>query len=114
MCKLWLQLSVVQRMLLMGFPSVTPHTKDTAMAPLPLQVRLDQHHLTALDGARVVTDPASGLTVTLSRQQVLLGILDQWIAAQEPQPRAVTETATDTAAPQTPPRPRKRQAAPAD
>ena len=56
------------------------------MAPLPLQVRLEPHHLTALDAARVVTDPASGLTVTLSRQQVLLGILDQWIAAQEPRP----------------------------
>ena len=79
------------------------------MAPLPLQVRLEPHHLTALDGARVVTDPVSGLTVTLSRQQVLLGILDQWIAAQEPQTRAVTATATD--APQKPP-PRKRQAQP--
>ena len=80
------------------------------MPPLPLQVRLDPHHLAALDGARVVTDPVSGLTVTLSRQQVLLGILDQWIAAQEPQPRAVTATVTDTDAPQKPPR--KRQAQP--
>ena len=77
------------------------------MAPLPLQVRLEAHHLTALDAARVVTDPLSGLTVTLSRQQVLLGILDQWIAAQEPVAAAVT----DTEAPQKTPRGRKAAAA---
>lgn len=73
------------------------------MAPLPLQVRLEPHHLTALDAARVVTDPASGLTVTLSRQQVLLGILEQWIAAQQPG----AATVTVPAATQTPPRARK-------
>jgi hypothetical protein len=84
------------------------------MPPLPLQVRLEPYHLAALDGARVVTDPLSGLTVTLSRQQVLLGILDQWIAAQEPKPQPVTATVTDTDAPQAPARRRKRQAAPAD
>lgn len=86
--------------------------RDIAMAPLPLQVRLEPHHLTALDGARVVTDPASGLTVTLSRQQVLLGILDQWIAAQQPQLQAVSDTDTD--APQKATRQRKRLTAPAD
>ena len=80
------------------------------MPPLHMQVRLSPRHLTALDSARVVTDPLSGLTVTLSRQQVLLGILEQWIAAQEPQTRAVT----DTDAPQKTPRGRKPQAAPAD
>jgi hypothetical protein len=57
------------------------------MPPLPLQVRLEPRHLVALDAARAVTDPVSGLTVTLSRQQVLLGILDQWIAAQGRQPK---------------------------
>ena len=82
------------------------------MAPLPLQVRLEPRHLAALDGARVVTDPVSGLTVTLSRQQVLLGILDQWMAAQEPQPRAVPDTVTATEAPPSPTRRRKRQSAP--
>lgn len=65
------------------------------MPPLHIQVRLAPHHLVALDGARVVTDPASGLAVTLSRQQVLLGILDQWIAAQDREPHTVTETVTD-------------------
>ena len=84
------------------------------MSPLHMQVRLSPHHRAALDGARVVTDPVSGLTVTLSRQQVLLGILDQWIATREPQTRAVTDTVSDTDTPQKPPRQRKRQAAPAD
>ena len=60
------------------------------MPQLHMQVRLEPHHRAALDGARVVTDPVSGLTVTLSRQQVLLGILDQWIAAQEPRRQDVT------------------------
>lgn len=78
------------------------------MPPLPLQIRLEPHHLAALDGARVVTDPVSGLTVTLSRQQVLLGILDQWIATQEPRPLAVTDTVSATDAPQSPARQRKR------
>lgn len=86
------------------------------MPPLPMQLRLDERHVAALDNARVVTDPASGLTVELSRQQVLLGILDQWIAAQarQTQPRSVTDTVTDTGVPQSPARRRKRQAASAD
>jgi len=83
------------------------------MPPLPLQVRLEPRHLAALDAARVVTDPVSGLTVTLSRQQVLLGILDQWIAVQGPPPQAVPAPVTATEAPPRPPRRRTRQAAPA-
>ena len=82
------------------------------MQALAMQIRLEAHQVEALDSARVMTDPASGLTITLSRQQVLLGILDQWIAARQPQ--AITDTVTDTDDPQTPPRRRKRQAAPAD
>lgn len=77
------------------------------MQALAMQIRLEPHQVAALDDARVMTDPASGLTVTLSRQQVLLGILEQWIAAQQPQP--VTDTVPDTDAPQKPPRRRKRQ-----
>ena len=57
------------------------------MPSLHMQVRLSPHHVVALDSARVVTDPASGLTVTLSRQQVLLGILDQWMRRRSHSPR---------------------------
>ena len=76
------------------------------MPPIAMQIRLEPHQLAALDDARVMADPASGLTITLSRQQVLLGILDQWIAARQASRLAVSDTGTD--APQKAPRKRTR------
>ena len=70
------------------------------MPPIAMQIRLEPHQLAALDDARVMADPASGLTITLSR------ILDQWIAARQASRLAVSDTGTD--APQKAPRKRTR------
>ena len=45
----------------------------------PLQLRLSDAQAAALDAAATLTDPFTGLQHTLSRQQVLLSILDAWM-----------------------------------
>lgn len=45
----------------------------------PLQLRLSDAQSAALDAAATLTDPFTGLQHTLSRQQVLLSIVDAWM-----------------------------------
>ena len=82
------------------------------MQALAMQIRLEPHQVAALDDARVMTDPANGLTITLSRQQVLLGILDQWIAGRQVPHQAAVGAPPGTEAPQKLSRKRTRQTAP--
>jgi hypothetical protein len=56
------------------------------MPALALQLRLEERHVAAIDAVRTVVNPISGLTSVLSRQKVLLSILDGWIAANAPPP----------------------------
>jgi hypothetical protein len=58
-----------------------------AMPPLPLQLRLEDYQVEAIDAVREVRNHGTGFSVRLSRQQVISGIIDQWIAAHaEPPP----------------------------
>jgi hypothetical protein len=57
------------------------------MPPLPLQLRLEDYQVEAIDAVREVRNHGTGFSVRLSRQQVISGIIDQWIAAHaEPPP----------------------------
>jgi hypothetical protein len=51
------------------------------MPPLPLQLRLEDYQVEAIDAVRDVRNHGSGLSARLSRQQVISGIIDQWIEA---------------------------------
>lgn len=56
------------------------------MPVLPLQIRLDERHVAGIDGFCTVQDPRTGLHVTLSRQQVILMMIDDFLTrhAQPP------------------------------
>ena len=57
------------------------------MPPLPLQLRLEDYQVEAIDAVRDVRNHGTGFAVRLSRQQVISGIIDQWITAHaEPPP----------------------------
>jgi hypothetical protein len=62
------------------------------MPPLPLQLRLEDYQVAAIDAVREVRNHGTGLTAHLSRQQVISAIIDQWIeahAAAPPSPPVV-------------------------
>jgi hypothetical protein len=52
------------------------------MTTLAVQVRLTPEQLAAIDQAREVQNPLSGLPRTVSRQEVIKSIIDQWMAAK--------------------------------
>src|SRR5712691_11455856 len=56
------------------------------MPVLPLQIRLDERHVAGIDSFCTVQDPRTGLHVTLSRQQVILMMIDDFMTrhAQPP------------------------------
>jgi len=56
------------------------------MPPLPLQLRLEEYQVVAIDAVREVRNHDSGLSARLSRQQVISAIIDQWIAAHAEAP----------------------------
>jgi hypothetical protein len=52
------------------------------MPTILVQVRFSAAQIAALDQAREVRHPISGLRKTVSRQEVIKSIIDQWMAAQ--------------------------------
>jgi hypothetical protein len=56
------------------------------MPPLPLQLRLEDYQVVAIDAVREVRNHGTGLAARLSRQQVISAIIDQWIAAHAEAP----------------------------
>jgi hypothetical protein len=61
------------------------------MPPLPLQLRLEEYQIVAIDAVREVRNHGTGLTAHLSRQQVISAIIDQWIAAHAEAPPGPSE-----------------------
>lgn len=61
------------------------------MPPLPLQLRLEDYQVEAIDAVREVRNHGTGFSVRLSRQQVISGIIDQWIAAHAEAPPEPSE-----------------------
>jgi hypothetical protein len=56
------------------------------MPPLPMQIRVDEHLVAAIDRARTIPNPATGHPATLSRHPVILSVLEAWAAAHAEAP----------------------------